>query len=241
MAMTDPTTLSLVAMLVIGLLGAGHCVGMCGGIAAGLGLAGRDGGPHLVLGYNLGRVVSYALAGVLVAAVGHWGREYLSLGPALRVVAGALLVLMGLYLADWWRALAVLERLGVGLWRRVEPLGRRLLPVRSFPAALGLGAVWGWLPCGLVYSALAYSATASTPWQGGLMMVAFGLGTAPAMVVGGLFSGRLRGLLQARGMRGAMAVLMILFGVWTLVGVAGHGGHGPTQSPHAGHHHPDTG
>jgi len=221
----DPTALSLLAMVGIGLLGAGHCIGMCGGIATGLGLASGERPGRLVLGYNLGRVLSYGMAGVLVAALGYWGREYLALGPTLRIVAAIILVLMGLYLADWWRALVHLERVGSRLWRLIQPLGRRLLPVRSLPHALLLGMVWGWLPCGLVYSALAYAATAPSPWEGGLMMLAFGLGTAPAMVAGGFFSSRLRVLLQGLLLRRVMAVLMILLGVWTLLGVHGHGDH----------------
>lgn len=229
--MTDPSVLPVLAMAGIGLLGAGHCVGMCGGIATGLGLASGDRATPLVLGYNLGRVLSYSVAGVIVAALGYWGREYLALGPVLRILAAVILILMGLYLADWWRALVYLERLGTRLWRWIQPLGRGLLPVRTFPRALMLGMVWGWLPCGLVYSALAYAATASSPWQGGMMMAAFGLGTAPAMVAGGLFSSRLRLLLQGKGLRRAMAVLMILFGVWTLASVVSHSGRHGGGSP----------
>lgn len=224
--MSDASGVSLLAMMLIGLLGAGHCVGMCGGIATGLGLASGGRPGPLVLGYNLGRVLSYGLGGVLVASLGQWGREYLALGPVLRIAAGVILILMGLYLADWWRALVHLERAGSHLWKRLQPLGRSLLPVRRFSQALLLGGLWGWLPCGLVYSALVYAATAPSPWQGGMMMLAFGLGTAPAMVAGGFFSSRIRLLLQGLLLRRMMALLMILFGIWTLVGVQGHGDHG---------------
>lgn len=220
----EPAVLSLLAMLAIGLAGAGHCVGMCGGIATGLGFASAPGGgAPLVLGYNLGRVLSYAIAGVLVASLGYWGRELLALGPALRVLAGVILLLMGCQLAGWWNPLALLERAGARLWRRIQPLGRYLLPVTGPGQALLVGMLWGWLPCGLVYSALAYAATAPTPWQGGLMMAAFGLGTAPAMVAGGLFSARARCLLQGRRLRLAMGLAMIAFGLWTLLSVALHG------------------
>lgn len=250
--MTEP--LSLLAMLVIGLLGSGHCVGMCGGIASGLGFASsgkvasaenvgsaeniaseRTRGPQLVLGYNLGRILSYGLAGVLVASLGYWGREFLALGPVLRILAGVILVLMGLYLAGWWNILVYLERAGAGLWRRLQPLGRPLLPVRGVGQAVLLGMLWGWLPCGLVYTALAYAATAQSPAQGGLMMVFFGLGTAPAMVAGGLFSARIRQLLQGRHLRQLMALAMIAFGVWTLASVAIHSGHDGANSGNTGH------
>jgi len=228
-------------MAAIGLLGSGHCVGMCGGIATGLGFAarGRSGLP-LVLGYNLGRILSYTVAGALVASLGYWGSRYLALGPLLRMLAGVILILMGLYLVGWWRALAYLERAGARLWRHIQPLGKGLLPVTSFPHALGLGVVWGWLPCGLVYTALAYAATAGSAGEGALLMAAFGLGTAPAMVAGGVFSGTLKRVLQARPLRMAMAAMMIGFGVWTLVGGISHRHADPAagaamESHHHGH------
>ena len=234
--MAEVETLSLLAMLAIGLAGAGHCVGMCGGIATGLGFVSGAGSDRiLVVGYHLGRVLSYAIAGVLVASFGYWGREWLALGPSLRIVAGVILVLMGCQLAGWWNPLNYLERTGALLWRRIQPLGRRLLPVAGPGQALLLGMLWGWLPCGLVYSALAYAATAPTPWQGGLMMAAFCSGSAPAMVVGGLFSARVRRLLQGRHLRSAMALAMIALGAWTLASVALHGGGG------SGHQDPGSG
>ena len=240
--MIDATQpLSLLALFLIGLAGSGHCVGMCGGIATGLGLAteGKRSWP-LVAGYNLGRVASYALAGALVATLGYWGKSYLAAGPALRIAAGVILILMGLYLADVWRALVVLEKAGAGLWKIIQPLGTALMPVRTLPRALALGMVWGWLPCGLVYSALAYSAASASPAYGALMMVAFGAGTAPAMLVGGLFSGAMKRFLQARPVRLLMAVLMVVFGLWTLYSGVAHMNH--TSSPQSGgegmeHHH----
>src|SRR5690554_3660961 len=122
--MTGPAELlPLLAMAGIGLLGAGHCVGMCGGIASALGFAGDgEGGAGKVLGYNLGRILSYGVAGMAVASLGYWGREFLALGPALRVLAGIILVLLGLYLAGWWNLLVYLERGGARLWRRLQPL-----------------------------------------------------------------------------------------------------------------------
>lgn len=235
--------LPLLAMVGIGLLGAGHCVGMCGGITSALGFAGAgEGRAGKVLGYNMGRILSYGIAGVLVASLGYWGQEFLALGPALRILAGIILILLGLYLAGWWNLLIYLERGGARLWRRIQPLSRRLLPVTNPGQAVLVGMLWGWLPCGLVYSALAYAATATTPWQGGLMMVGFGLGTAPAMVAGGLFASQARRLLQRRQLRVAMALAMIAFGCWTLASQVVHSGHdhghdgGPEHSE-VHHHH----
>lgn len=222
--MNDPVqAMSLGAMFVIGLFGSGHCVGMCGGIATGLGFATQgQRRTALVVGYNLGRIFSYAIAGGLVAALGYWGSSYLAIGPWLRIVAGVILIMMGCYLAGWWQLLSYLEKAGSRLWRHIQPLGKRLMPVTSFPQALALGAVWGWLPCGLVYTALAYSATSVHPVSGALMMLAFGLGTMPAMIVGGLFAGTLRQWVQRKIVRTALALLMIIFGVWTLVSSATH-------------------
>lgn len=216
-------TLSLVALFLVGMMGAGHCAGMCGGIISALGFASK--GKHsalLVFGYNLGRICSYAVAGALVALLGYWGSAYLALGPWLRIFAGLLLILMGLYLASWWRVLVRLETLGTYLWRWIQPLGKRLLPPTNLAQALVLGMVWGWLPCGLVYSALAYAATSETPLQGAVLMAAFGLGTSPAMLISGFFSERARHLLQKKGVRQTMAIVMIVFGVWTISVGVGH-------------------
>lgn len=236
---TEPLSFFLIFM--VGLMGSGHCVGMCGGIATGLGLAVQgQKTPLLVVGYNLGRIFSYGIAGILVASLGYWGRDYLALGPWLRIVAGVILVLMGLYLAGWHKSLAWLERAGSGLWKKIQPLGNRLMPVESVTHAVGLGLVWGWLPCGLVYTALAYSATATNPVAGGAMMVAFGLGTAPAMIVGGLFSTSIKPVLQASWFRRVMAVVMLGFGLWTVYGSINHlaamNASGASMESHHHHH-----
>ena len=214
----DMQSFSVLAMLVIGLMGAGHCVGMCGGIVAALGFAAdekRNRWP-ILLSYNLGRISSYALAGALVGLLGLYGREVLSLGPWLRAFAGVLLILMGLYLADWWRLLTWLERGGQYLWRYLQPLGRGLFQVRGPGRGFLFGMLWGWLPCGLVYSALAYAAATADPVSGALAMSAFGLGTLPAMLAGGVFSTQLKQWLQGKLLRTIMALVLILFGVWTL-------------------------
>ena len=213
----------VVAMFFIGLFGAGHCAGMCGGLATALGLATRgQNSALLVFGYNIGRISSYALAGVMVATIGYWSSSYLLLGPWLRLLAGLMLILMGFYLANWWNILLVLEKIGAALWRRIQPMGNYFLPVTTPKRALVLGMVWGWLPCGLVYSALAYTATAPNPGVGALLMIAFGLGTAPAMLVGGFLSEQTRHYLQLRWLRRIMAILIILLGSWTIANGIGH-------------------
>lgn len=205
--------MTLASVFVVGLLGGGHCLGMCGGIVGALALA-PGAGPRwqrLAL-YNGGRLAGYSLLGLVAGLAGSGFAGLWDSG--LRLLAGALLVLMGLYLAGWWRALVWLERGGALLWRRIQPLGRRLLPLRSVWQALPLGFLWGFLPCGLVYTALAYAAAQGSAPLGGLTMLAFGLGTLPAVVLGGLLADQLRGWL-ARG-RIPSALLLITFGAWTL-------------------------
>lgn len=235
--MTASLPLSVPAMFVIGLMGAGHCIGMCGGISSALGLAVSGNHKWSILGgYHLGRVASYSLAGVLIGMLGLWGHAYLQLGPALRILAGVLLILMGCYLADWWRALITLEKAGAHLWRQIQPIGNRLLPVHSFQQAILLGMVWGWLPCGLVYSALAYSATVGNPAESGLMMLAFGLGTTPAVLAGTVFSTHIASCLQNKRFRQLTGIILMGFGLWTVWGASSHFHDNQLDSPNQSVH-----
>ncbi len=233
--MTEADTLSVTSMFLIGLLGSGHCVGMCGGIVAALGFAADSDQSRwpIILTYNLGRITSYGLMGALVGLLGYYGDQFLSLGPWLRGFAGILLVLMGLYIAGWWRILAQLEKAGQHVWKRIQPLSKGLFKVRSIGKGFLFGMLWGWLPCGLVYSALAYAGASATPVAGGLAMIAFGVGTMPAMFAGGVFSTQLRTLLQGRLLRAVMALILIAFGGWTIWSALAHS-HG-SHSSHGGH------
>ena len=179
--------------LVLGLLGGGHCLGMCGGLMGALTLAippeQRGRRLRLLLAYNLGRILSYASAGLLLGLAG-WAVASSPAALALRVVAALLLIAMGLYLAGWWSGLTRIEALGRGLWRHIQPLASRLLPVSSLPRALLLGALWGWLPCGLVYSTLLWAASQGNAGYSAALMLAFGLGTWPVLLATGLAAER---------------------------------------------------
>ncbi|PTU75464.1 sulfite exporter TauE/SafE family protein [Pseudomonas mangrovi] len=215
----------LLSALVLGLLGGGHCLGMCGGLMGALTLAippeQRARRFRLLLAYNLGRILSYSLAGLLLGLAG-WAIASGPLALGLRIVAGLLLICMGLYLAGWWSGLTRIEALGRGLWQHIQPLAGRLLPVSSLPRALLLGALWGWLPCGLVYSTLLWAASQGDAIDSALLMLAFGLGTWPVLLATGLAAERLTALLRRRGVRIAGGVLVILFGLWTLPGPHQH-------------------
>ena len=211
----------LISALILGLLGGGHCLGMCGGLMGALTLAippeQRGRRLQLLLAYNLGRILSYATAGLLFGLAG-WAVASSPAAMLLRIVAGLLLISMGLYLGGWWSGLTRIEALGRGLWRHIQPVASRLLPVSSLPRALLLGALWGWLPCGLVYSTLLWAASQGDALDSGLLMLAFGLGTWPVLLATGMAAERLTAVLRRRGIRMAGGLLVILFGLWTLPG-----------------------
>nr|WP_215730834.1 sulfite exporter TauE/SafE family protein [Pseudomonas lalucatii] len=215
----------LLSALILGLLGGGHCLGMCGGLMGALTLAipaeRRARRLRLLLGYNLGRILSYATAGLLLGLAG-WALASSPAALALRVLAALLLIAMGLYLAGWWSGLTRIEALGGGLWRRIQPLTRRFMPVDSPAKALLLGALWGWLPCGLVYSTLLWAASQGDALDSAVLMLGFGLGTLPVLLATGMAAERLTALLRRRGVRTAGGLLVILFGLWTLPGPHQH-------------------
>lgn len=215
----------LVSALILGLLGGGHCLGMCGGLMGALTLAipaeQRGRRLQLLLAYNLGRILSYSLAGLLLGLAG-WAIAGSKAEVVMRTVAALLLIAMGLYLAGWWSGLTRIEALGRGLWRHIQPLTRRFMPVTSIPKAVVLGGLWGWLPCGLVYSTLLWASSQGSAVDSALLMLAFGLGTWPVLLATGLAAERITALLRKRGVRMAGGLLVILFGIWTLPGPHQH-------------------
>ena len=214
---TDPT---LIAGLVAGLAGSSHCIGMCGGIAAALGSTAAPGGRGVacVLGYNLGRVASYAIiggiAGLLGAGIGQ------GLGPAaplLRLFAAVLVILVGVQLTLNRNLLAPLERVGLRLWQHIAPLAQRCMPVQNPAMAFALGGLWGWLPCGLVYAMALTAAGVGSAGGGAAFMIAFGIGTIPAMALMGVAGGRLSRFFQHQGFRRVAGLAVLALGVWTAV------------------------
>ena len=167
--------------------------------------------------YNAGRLASYAILGFVVAAV---GARFAGLTPALagpvRLAAGIVIILIGLQIAFDMRLLGWLEGMGSKIWERVTPVAQGLLPVNSLPRALGLGLLWGLLPCGLVYSVLLIAAASAQAVDGALIMLAFGLGTTPAMLLTGLGAARLSQLLQQRRTRLGAGLLIVALGMLTI-------------------------
>ena len=212
--------IDLISAFVVGLLGGVHCVGMCGGIVGALSLGlPTERNLSLLLVYNLGRISSYTFAGALMGALGFYFSGLLPVQAAQRVLlslAGLFLILMGLYLAGWWNGLSRVERAGGLLWRRIEPLGRGLLPVRSMRHGFLLGLLWGWLPCGLVYSALVWTVSSGGAAEGAMLMLAFGLGTLPNLLLMGVAAAQLKRWARQPAVRGIAGCLVIVFGALLL-------------------------
>ncbi|MBI2969686.1 MAG: sulfite exporter TauE/SafE family protein [Gammaproteobacteria bacterium] len=233
-------TLSLGVAFLLGLASTLHCWGMCGGIIGALTLGvppahGRAGKGHWVypLAYNVGRIGSYALMGALAGLTGlalvggaRGGIAYW----ALQILAGAVLVCIGLRVAGWAPALHFLESVGLPLWRRLQPLGRRLLPIDHPGKAVLMGMLWGWIPCGLVYSVVLWTLPSADPLVGAGILLSFGAGTLPGMVGAGLAGGYARTHRLAPNWRRLAGMALVLMG---LLSPAIH----LMQAPAGGHAH----
>lgn len=211
----------LLAVFMVGLLGGVHCLGMCGSI---VGIFTTQVPPARArwpfhLAYSSGRIASYMLAGALVGSLGQVGllwRDQVPVQHLLFGLSSLMLILLGCYLAGLWSVVRRLEQAGGVLWRQLHPWTTRLLPVTTLPRALALGALWGWLPCGLVYSVLVLALASGSASSGALLMAAFGLGTLPNLLAIGLFWDKLRHRVQARAVRLAAGLLVMLLGVYGL-------------------------
>lgn len=220
----DP--IPLLPAVLIGLASAVHCIGMCGSIVGALTLSLppeiREHRRRLLpflLAYNAGRISSYATGGLLAGLLGAGLAEPLgSVGhEVLRWFSALWVALIGMHLAGWFPAFALIERVGAPLWTRIEPHARALLPVRRPLAAFAFGLLWGWLPCGLVYSAL-FIALAQGTFAGGMVfMFLFGLGTLPAILLTGVFAERVMRIARNLKMRMYAGLLLIAFALASLI------------------------
>ena len=146
--------------------------------------------------------------------------------PLGRMIGGVVMILFGIYLAGWWQSLLWLEKAGAHLWKYIEPFGRRYIPVRSAAEAFLLGLVWGWLPCGMVYAVLALALASGSGAEGGLLMLAFGLGTLPALLSIGLAYNTLNRFIRDPRIRMLAGIIVIVMGILMLLAnPSGHGHH----------------
>lgn len=208
------------AAFFVGLFGSAHCLLMCGGMAGALQMLmppsrARRGWLQLMLGF--GRISSYALTGALFGGLGATMVGSTGLLPQyLQLFAGLMLLAMALYISRLWFGLLRLEKAGQTLWRLVQPLSQRLMPLDSSLKAYGYGLCWGYLPCGLVYSALSWSLGSGSAVNGAIWMGLFGLGTLPAVLLAGQAADALRQLQQQQWLRFVLAALLAAYAFQTI-------------------------
>lgn len=223
----------LLTALLVGLLGGVHCLGMCGGVVGALSFNLR---PEVQVSlwrmfpyhfaYNLGRLTSYMMIGAIFGFLGSSVVNLASLLPmqqALQIFAGSFMLLLGLYIGGWWNGIVVVERLGQGVWRQLQPVAKRMSVVKNFRQAWLYGLVWGWLPCGLVYSMVIMTLTAGGALQGAALMLAFGLGTLPNLMLMGSFAfffTRLSRNTRVKKGAGSLIIVMGLVQIYLAVTIA---------------------
>jgi len=219
-----PIEISYITAFFAGLLGGVHCLGMCGGIVGALtfGVQQNKQSVNLypyILAYNGGRLFSYTLAGILVGGISSLATNLPVLHDVqyvLQLFAALFMIALGLYIGGWWFGLRKIEKAGGVIWKRIEPISRRFIPVKSPFQAFILGTLWGWLPCGLVYTILIWSISTGSAIEGGLLMISFGLGTLPLLLAMGIFATSLNHIIQKNWVRAAAGAIIISFGVFSL-------------------------
>ena len=224
--------LSLISAFLVGLLGGGHCIGMCGGIVSAVSMhlpnQAKDAPQKqpkifFLIAYNAGRILSYTLAGVLAGLIGassFFIGHVLPIQHMLYLISSLMLILLGLYLAGFWHGITLIENVGRALWVKLQPYSKRYIPVQNLKQAFVLGGLWGWLPCGLVYSVLIAAIATGSALNGGLLMLAFGLGTLPTLLAMGMTAVKLKTTLQNVWVRRASGLLVLgfgLFGIFNLL------------------------
>ncbi|KJF80918.1 sulfite exporter TauE/SafE family protein [Photobacterium angustum] len=215
--------LDFYAAFLIGLMGAGHCIGMCGGVAAAITIGMPENTKNskrwiYLLNYNLGRLVAYTVAGAIIGAMlASVASINGSNSPLIfmRFLAAIMMIILALYIGQWWFGLNKLERIGQVAWRYISPLATSFLPLKSPIKALPFGFFWGWLPCGLVYSTLTWAAVSGSALNGAIVMLAFGLGTLPAMLAVGGFATQLKIWLKNLYFKRISALLLMAYGIQT--------------------------
>jgi sulfite exporter TauE/SafE len=213
------TEYQALSAFMIGLAGGVHCFGMCGGVVGALSFMlpkDRSHWPYLLM-YNAGRIISYTIAGGLVGYLGQIiSARSVVAAQTLNIISGVFLVLLGLYLAQWWRVLQHIEGIGKKLWQYIQPLSKRFLPLQHPLSALPYGMIWGWLPCGLVYSTLTWSLASGSAVEGAVLMMSFGLGTLPALLAFGAGSVSIKAWLTNPIVRQIIGLILVLYGVFLI-------------------------
>ncbi len=238
-------TLTIINAFIVGLFSTLHCLGMCGGIIGTLTMSlpesVRNNNLRLLTYtsiFNLGRLLSYTLAGAIAGAFGQTIMEAISPRYAhliLQVFATLIMVGIGIHLAGWFPRFNTIEKIGTPLWQKLEPLAHKLLPVQKHSHAFLFGLVWGWLPCGLVYAALIWSTSAGDAGHGALFMLAFGAGTLIPVMTAGMLTGWMVRLSQIPNIKPIIGIIIIFMALLSL-GITLQQGVGTTHiHTHGGH------
>lgn len=214
--------ITLLTLFILGFFGGTHCVGMCGGLSSAfaLQLPAHIKRSWLIILMNLGRISSYMVIGALMGALSQMGsvlQRTHTLQQILLITANILLLLMGLYLAGLFSAISKIDLIGKPIWRQLNPILNRLLPIQSIKACFFVGILWGWLPCGLVYNAALYALGSGSAQQGAWYLLAFGLGTLPNLLAMGLFATQLQMLLHNKNIRLSAGLLVSSWAVWQII------------------------
>lgn len=216
-------SIDFLSAFIIGLFGSGHCLGMCGGITTMLTSAIDQKQQNnrkfwLVILYHFGRLFSYSFIGFIVALSSSFAIHSIGFPLyILRFVAAIFLILLGLYLGQWFMGLSYVEKAGRGIWQKLSPLSKKIIPVNNKRKALALGMLWGWLPCGLVYSTLTWALASGDAITGALIMCFFGLGTLPALIALSFGLHSFKSLLINPLFKKLSAISLILFGIYQLI------------------------
>ncbi|QYJ84525.1 sulfite exporter TauE/SafE family protein [Shewanella mesophila] len=218
---------TITGAFLVGLMGAGHCIGMCGGLVGAFSQQlPKPTGQNIlaaqlqfILSYNFGRILSYTIAGAFIGGSASLLSTLFSLDlylVSMRIFAGSMMIATGLYIAQIWSGVVQVERLGKWIWKYIGPVANKLLPIKNLKQAFVAGLLWGWLPCGLVYSTLTWAVAANSAQQGALIMAAFGLGTLPALVSAGVAAQFFAQLVMKRAVRIFSGLILVSFGIHTL-------------------------
>lgn len=240
--MSEALLSSLAAAALLAGTGGLHCAAMCGGIASALTFSipsEKRQGKKLwawQLLYGSGRVSTYMLLGAGAGALGNGLLKHLSSQhfhwPAL--LSATIMLLLAIQMMGKQSPLIHLEKVGTHVWRRIQPLLKGLMPVDHPLKAYALGSLWGFMPCGLLYSALMVAAGTTNALAGALTMLVFGVITIPPVASAGVFAGKLRHLREGAGRPIAIALTLLVAGIFLYQALGGH--HDAHDAEHHSHH-----
>ena len=240
--------ISFTLAFILGLSSSFHCIAMCGGIISALSLslpAETRNKPlqlaSLVCAYNFGRITSYSIAGGIVGFLAYLSPLSTMTSSAylvFQLVAAGFLVALGLHIAGWLPQMKRIESIGLSLWKYLQPVGKHFIPANTIPRSVMIGMIWGWLPCGLVYSVLLWTISSSDPVKGALYMFIFGLGTLPSMLLSALTSNAILKVSTFKKLRIFAGLTIITLGLASATiqfGVMNHSGGKPDATEHSHH------